>query len=81
LIDARDRVEAKTNVRIFDRLRPKETVDADEDIQADTNLSGSVNSKRHFKEWMIMSVTEKIETRVFVDAYVDLCKELVGEAS
>ncbi|KAK0310971.1 hypothetical protein LTR82_014574 [Friedmanniomyces endolithicus] len=72
LIDARDRVEAKTSVRIFDRLRPKETVDADEDIQADGNLSGSVNNKRHFKEWMIMSVTEKIETRVFVDAAIDL---------
>ncbi|KAK0936859.1 hypothetical protein LTR29_011538 [Friedmanniomyces endolithicus] len=83
LMDARDRVQAKTNVRIFDRLRPKEAVhvEANEDAQEGDNLNGSVDQKRHFKEWMIMSVTEKIETRVFVDAYVGLCKELVGKAS
>ncbi|TKA80628.1 hypothetical protein B0A55_01882 [Friedmanniomyces simplex] len=84
LVEARDRVKAKTNVSVFYRVRPKENMEAAgkkihaEDGQADME---AVDGKRHFVEWMIMSVTENIETQVFVDAYAELCKELIGKAS
>lgn len=93
LTAARDRVEEKTSVRVFERMRPKQSLDeklaadrAADVASKDADSKGKkveVEEKRvdktHFMEWMLMSVTEKIGDHVFVDAYVALCTELVGK--
>ncbi|KAK5701307.1 hypothetical protein LTR17_022721 [Elasticomyces elasticus] len=86
LIQARDQVQEKSNVSVFRRLWPKQTLD--EQLMAERNKSEinasqakSDDDERHSIEWMIMSVTESIETQVFVNAYIGLCEELVGMSS
>lgn len=81
LVAARDRVEQKMNVRVFERLRPKQKV---EQKPKEESLSDGTDERpdtRHFMEWYIIEDTEGIETRVFVDAYVALCEELEAMAS
>ncbi|TKA24438.1 hypothetical protein B0A50_06758 [Salinomyces thailandicus] len=83
---ARDAVQQKTNVRVFERLRPKETLD--EKLAAARKPNREQNCERrpqseeddrcHTIEWMMIGVTELIQTDVFVKAYVDLCEELVA---
>ncbi|KAK4913354.1 hypothetical protein LTR49_018335 [Elasticomyces elasticus] len=77
LMQARDQVQEKSNVSVFRRLWPKQTLD--EQLMAERNKSEinasqatSDDDERHSIEWMIMSVTESIETQVFVDAYIGL---------
>ncbi|KAK3113487.1 hypothetical protein LTR53_009165 [Teratosphaeriaceae sp. CCFEE 6253] len=80
LTAARDRVQEKSNVRVFERLRRKEAVEESTTLSHATAASAREDAteiERHFMEWMMMSVTEKIETSVFVNAYVDLCQELL----
>ncbi|KAF2717462.1 PLP-dependent transferase [Polychaeton citri CBS 116435] len=96
---ARDKVMEMTGIRVFERLRRKQTLDdklkedrlaakskpysADiegKDQQAGL-LNGTVTSvedqdRLHSMEWMIMSVTEKLDTKLFVDGYAMLCEEL-----
>ncbi|EMD00868.1 hypothetical protein BAUCODRAFT_187359 [Baudoinia panamericana UAMH 10762] len=85
LVTARDTVRKATGVSVFERLRPKETVDEKMREErskqaAKTVLEGANPDKdRQFMEWMITSVNEKLETKVFVDVYVALCNELVKE--
>lgn len=35
--------------------------------------------RQHAVEWAIISVTEKLDDRVFVDGYVALCEALLSE--
>ena len=80
---ARDRVEEKSNVRVFEKLWPKKTLD--EQLAAERTLNAGTNGeaeeleddRNHVVEWQIGSMTENIETQVFVDAYVALCEELM----
>lgn len=79
---ARDRVEEKTNIRVFNKLRPKQTLDeilegerAAKAPAESTNSSASVD-RRHMIEWMTGAPTEEIDIAVFVEGYVALCKEL-----
>ncbi|KAK3625387.1 hypothetical protein LTR56_004006 [Elasticomyces elasticus] len=85
LVQARDQVQEKSNVSVFRRLWPKQTLD--EQLMAERNKSEinasqakSDDDERHSIEWMIMSVTESIETQVFVDAYIGLFRrtDLLG---
>lgn len=85
LVAARDRVEDKINVRVFERIRPKKTVDemnkAERASIVDTHgndVERSDDNLCHEIEWLIGPETLKIETKVFVDAYVALCEELVA---
>lgn len=91
LEQARDRVQNTTRIRVFERLKQKESLDEkmkaergtsarEEDKEQDEDSTAARDDKRHFMEWMMMSVTEKLETEVFVDGYVALCKELLGAA-
>ncbi|KAK3055489.1 hypothetical protein LTR09_003409 [Extremus antarcticus] len=64
LVSARDRVVEKSNVMVFDRLWPKKPLDDDE--------------RRQSREWMVVQALLETETKVFVDAYVALCEELVA---
>lgn len=85
----RDRVQEMSGVRVFERLRPKISVDemmAKERTEKrssylatekDKENEVEAEDKTHFMEWSIMSITERIETKVFVDAYVRLCEELL----
>ncbi|KAK5109172.1 hypothetical protein LTR62_007257 [Meristemomyces frigidus] len=96
LVAARDAVEKKTNVRVFERLRPKQSLDEKMKAEREAAVGGGEvagskgegaaavpegreGGKEHFMEWMIMAVTQKIETRVFIEAYVALCEELLRE--
>lgn len=77
---ARDRVEESMNVRIYNRLWPKKTLD--EKMKADregAKAEDEVDDKCHLIEWMMMSVTEKIETTVFVEAYRAFCEALFSK--
>lgn len=87
LVAARDRVEKKTNVRVFEKLRSKQTVDQrfQKERQSGTvdgpavdiaNGTAPSTDARHYMEWLIMETTEKIETQAFVDGYIALCEEL-----
>jgi hypothetical protein len=69
LIQARDRVQENSNVRIFERPKPKMTTESN-------SQDSGADPKKHFIEWMIMNASEKIEDQVFVDVYVALCEEL-----
>lgn len=87
LLEARDRVHEKTGVRVFERLRPVQSLD--EKMKEDrmkvkfgkigpcANGGKAEDARMHFVEWMIMSLTEKIDDAVFVGGYVALCKELI----
>ena len=84
LAAARDRVQDRMNVRVFERVWPKKSLDEKAKAERDGNKAtngdspeGSVDNRRNIIEWMIVSMTEKIETKVFVDAYVALCEELI----
>nr|POE88206.1 isoform c of uncharacterized protein [Quercus suber] len=92
LLAARDRVQAKTNIRVFERLRPKMTLDkklADDRArisergQSTRNLADRQGrqDRTHFMEWMLMSITENIPSNVFVAGYNALCEELLSEDS
>lgn len=86
---ARDKVQDAMGVRVFERLRPKISVDemmAKERTEKSSSYlatekkevnEAEAEDKTHFMEWSVMSITEKIETKVFVDAYVSLCKALL----
>lgn len=79
---ARDKAQEKTNVRIYNRLWPKQSLD--EKLKAETAPANGSNKEggakegdlSHAIEWMMMSVTEKIETQEIVDAYVAFCEAL-----
>jgi len=87
-IAARDRVLGKTHVKVFGGLRPKitgerlakryEVITAPRYNMYSKSGTATKEDLTHFVEWMIMSVTEKIDTKVFVDGYVNLCKELLA---
>ena len=83
LLAARDKVADKTSVRVFERAFPSITLDEKMAKNragiSDEEISESMkDNKRHMIEWMMMSITEKIETKVFVDGYVALCEELMA---
>ncbi|KAK4541716.1 hypothetical protein LTR36_007425 [Oleoguttula mirabilis] len=85
LEQARDKVQAKSNVRVFERLRPKESLDekmkaerGSTQQQTEGEDAEAHDDRRHFMEWMIMSVTEQHDVSVFVDGYVALCEELLA---
>lgn len=80
---ARDKAQEQTNVRVFNRLWPRETLDeklkADREAKgdADTRVQESkVDERSHLIEWMMMSVTEKVDTQTVVGAYVAFCEAL-----
>ena len=87
-VAARDRVLEKTHVKVFGALRPKitgerlakryEVITAPKYNMYSKSGGATAEDLTHFMEWMIMSVTEKIDTQVFVDGYVKLCKELLA---
>lgn len=81
LCGARDRAQEKTGIRVFERIWPKFSLDekmaANRAGVSDEEFSKRFpDTKRHVIEWMIMNVTEKIETKTFVDGYVTMCEEL-----
>lgn len=83
LIAARDRVEQKTNVRAFEKLRKKQTIDPRPKEQKDSDTEGKevpLPDTTHFMEWLLIETTGEIETQVFIDAYVALCEELNAAA-
>lgn len=81
---ARDRVQEETNVRVFNRFWPKQTLDEKLEQERDGEEGGKVEAEAkavdqsHLIEWMMMSVTEQIETQRFADAYVKLCDAVSG---
>lgn len=84
LIAARDSVEQKTNVRVFERLLSGKTVDQRAKAERESNLEangenveGGDDEAQHGIEWMIGRETGKLETKVFADGYVALCEELL----
>ena len=86
LKSARDKVQEKTNVRVFNGIRPKKTVDemlkkqraSEAGIEPASAEEETPVYKKHFTEWVIMSMTEKFDTQVFVGGYVNLCQELLA---
>lgn len=85
LEQARDKVQAKLNVRVFERLRPKQTLDEKMKVERAT-IDGQQTreqdaeagqDRQHVMEWMMMSITEHYKTSVFVRAYVALCEALL----
>ena len=85
LILARIKVQDRINVRMFNQLWPKQTLD--EKLQAERDSHGEANGeqtktaeddRRHIVEWMIGIERQNLDTKVFVDAYVALCEELVA---
>ncbi|QIW96064.1 hypothetical protein AMS68_001582 [Peltaster fructicola] len=80
LNEARDRTESKTGIRVFEMLWSSFSLD--EKLAADRagcTLEADPFKIQHEIEWMIMSVTEKIDTAVFVKGYVTLCQELQSD--
>ena len=87
LIAARDKVQEERNIRVFDKVWPKKTQDekakAEREAKTDVNgdeVSNADQDRQHMIEWMIVPALEKVETKVFVDAYVELCEQLTAEA-
>jgi len=85
LVAARDQVEAKSGVRVFEWLKSKQTVDeiqkAERESKADSghhNVKQSQPGKLHEIEWMIVNETMQLDTKVFADGYVALCEELAA---
>lgn len=83
LCAARDRAQEKTGIRVFERIWPKFSLDekmaANRAGVSDEDFSKRFpDTKRHVIEWMIMNVTQHIETKTFVEGYVAMCKELLA---
>jgi hypothetical protein len=88
LLVARDLVQLRTNVRIFERIRPNQTLDdisatiraAPTQDESKTRLSQGCKDESshrvHFIEWRIGPEIEQISDLVFVDAYVHFCTAL-----
>lgn len=82
LYAARDKVQEKSGVQVFNRLRPKQTVDemmkaaAKENVKIGEQTETEEEAKHHFMEWMIRGETEGLDTSVFVDGWTALCEEL-----
>lgn len=82
LYAARDEVAEKTGIRVLERAWPKQTLDEKMAAEREGGKVGDTDkpvegARRHEIEWMLMSVTEKIETKVFVEGYVGLCNALL----
>ena len=90
LMAARDRVQEKTNVRIFEKIGPKESLDEQNKKDRKAGRSEEANGeavaaekedlaedRRHVIEWMVVGAMMEVATRIYVDAYVALCEELV----
>lgn len=84
LTAARDKVEETLNVRLFERLRAKESVElmtkAERERMLETNGNNVVateDDRKHTIEWMLAEETLEVETKVFVDAFAAFAKELV----
>nr|OQO17229.1 hypothetical protein B0A51_15417 [Rachicladosporium sp. CCFEE 5018] len=80
---ARDAVASKTGVRVLERVWPKQTLDEmlamdRKGMKPEAVSNGADAVHRHEIEWMMMSVTEKIPTKTFVDGYVALCDALLA---
>lgn len=82
LLAARDEVQAKDNIVVFKRLRGKQTLDEKMAIKETAvvkpeSSSEDVDSEnRHLSEWVISGAMEALDTQVFADGYVALCKHL-----
>lgn len=87
IIAARDRVQKEKHVQAFEFLRPKisnERLSERYKVLAApkfrmSDQAGSLamaTDLTHWTECTIIPVTEKLEDRVFVDAYIELCKAL-----
>ncbi|KXT07849.1 hypothetical protein AC579_1211 [Pseudocercospora musae] len=85
LTRARDSVQEKKNVRVFERLREMISFDEkmrlereagveDGTVEEAANAAGARDDTTHFIEWSITNETEKVDTKVFVDA----CDSLQG---
>lgn len=82
---ARDRVEERLGVRVFEKMWPKKSLD-EQGKEERTKKGGSEVSEPnvedddrwHVVEWMIVSSLLEVETKVLVGAYVALCEELVA---
>lgn len=87
LIGARDAVEESINVRVFERVRPKQTLDEMTKAERAATLETNGNNvekpseRVHEIEWFIGTETLDIESDVFVDGYVKLCEELLRKSS
>lgn len=86
LKEARDKVQEKSNVCIFDWLKTWKAVDEDQKKpipmgeQVDHDIDGPPEKEHHSFEWVMIDATADLDTRVFVDAYVALCEELTGKS-
>ena len=95
LTAARDKVEEKINVRVFERYfkdprrRRIEIVaekpnrgDVDKTAEAEVPKTATTEAKdaetRYMIEWIVVKGTLNLETKLFVDAYVLLCEELLA---
>jgi threonine aldolase len=87
LVAARDKVQRETHVQVFGGLRPKLNVErlverykvivAPKFNMYDAKSGAALATDlQHWMEWMIMSVTEKLDDEVFVNGYVAVCKAL-----
>lgn len=83
---ARDKAQERTNVRIYNRLWPKQTLD--QKLKAEREGGGEETAidpgeeqaqQQHAIEWMMMSVTENIDTETVIDAYVAFCEALCNQ--
>ncbi|KAK4507349.1 hypothetical protein PRZ48_001084 [Zasmidium cellare] len=84
LLAARDRVEQKSGVRPFEKLRKRQVVDLRPKEEREVDANGEevpLPDTTQFMEWLIIETTEEIETQVFVDAFVALCEELAVSAT
>lgn len=78
LLAARDRVEERLNVRPFERLWSKQTLDEKSAADRAGKSMDEIDKKMQLIEWMIGESTLRLEKKVFVDAYVALCEELAA---
>ncbi|KAF2161701.1 hypothetical protein M409DRAFT_69517 [Zasmidium cellare ATCC 36951] len=84
LLAARDRVEQRSNVRPFEKLRKRQTVDLRPKEERERDAAGEeipLPDTTQFMEWLMIETTLQVETQVFVDAYVALCEELAATAT
>lgn len=84
LVAARDKVEQDINVRVFERVRPKQTLDEMTRAERNATLETGGNNvekpkeKVHEIEWFVGEETLTLDTDVFVDGYFKLCEELLA---
>lgn len=84
LIAARDKVDERLSIRVFERVRPKQTLDemnkAERAAMLETNGNNVAKPKPavHELEWFIGAETLQLDTQVFVDGFVGLCEELLA---